>query len=252
MSGQSILRLSVVVPVHNEEQLLVAVITSIESALNELGSSYELVLVENGSRDRSPQLADDLARRLAHVRVLHQPVADYGRALREGIVQSRGEIVANFSVDFVDIAFLRKALVDMDMCDIVTASKHVKRAEDRRTFIRRLGGLAFHLLARWLLDLTALDTHGIKVMRRSSVHPIVLRCRHGGALFDTELLARAERSGLRVCEVPATVWDVRPSRRGVTALAIRSVVGLVQLRFELRRSSGAARRHEEPIRRARN
>src|SRR5207244_9616381 len=94
-------------------------------------------------------------------------------------------------------------------------------------------GLAFHRLTKMLLDLPVLDTHGIKAMRREAVAELAARCIHSGALFDTELIARAHRAGLRLRELPVSVREVRPSRRGIVTQAIAAIVGLVQMRLVL-------------------
>jgi hypothetical protein len=77
------------------------------------------------------------------------------------------------------------------------------------------------------------DTHGMKVVSRSALAPIVERCRFGQDLFDTELVLRAERAGLVVEELPVSVQDIRPSRTSIVKRIPRSLRGLVQLRLAL-------------------
>jgi hypothetical protein len=73
----------------------------------------------------------------------------------------------------------------------------------------------------------------MKAMRRATVVPIVERCRNGTDLFDTELVLRADRAGLRVAEVPVTVEERRPSRTPILGRILRTMVGLVRLRIQL-------------------
>ena len=77
------------------------------------------------------------------------------------------------------------------------------------------------------------DTHGMKAMRRTTVEPIVRRCRNGTDLFDTELVLRADRAGLEVAELPVTVEERRPSRTPIAWRILRTMVGLVRLRLQL-------------------
>jgi hypothetical protein len=81
------------------------------------------------------------------------------------------------------------------------------------------------------------DTHGMKALRRAAVEPIVGQCRRGSDLFDTEVVLRADRAGLRVRELPVTVHELRPSRTPILRRVPRTLVGLVRLRVDLARSA---------------
>ena len=77
------------------------------------------------------------------------------------------------------------------------------------------------------------DTHGMKVLRRDDVVALVQRSRFGTDLFDTELVIRAERAGMRVDELPVVVEETRPSRTSIARRIPRSIVGLARLRLVL-------------------
>jgi hypothetical protein len=94
----------------------------------------------------------------------------------------------------------------------------------------------FSTILRLGFGLTVSDTHGMKAMRRLAVDPIVHRCRNGTDLFDTELVLRAARAGLVVDEVPVTVEERRPSRTPIGRRIVRTMFGLVRLRFQLWRT----------------
>jgi hypothetical protein len=76
----------------------------------------------------------------------------------------------------------------------------------------------------------------MKGMRRHAIEPIVHQCRNGTDLFDTELVLRAARAGLVVDEVPVTVEERRPSRTPIARRIVRTMFGLVRLRFQLWRT----------------
>jgi hypothetical protein len=73
----------------------------------------------------------------------------------------------------------------------------------------------------------------MKAMRRAPVEPVVQQCRFASDLFDTELVIRAERTGLRVAELPARAEERRPSRTPIWRRVPRTLVGLVVLRITL-------------------
>ena len=104
------LTVSLIVPVFNEEEMLAAAMREIIAGLAALAIPFEVVLSENGSMDRTPQLVDGLARDDDRIRVVHLPAADYGQALRQGFLAARGDLLVHFSVDWMDFGFLQTAL----------------------------------------------------------------------------------------------------------------------------------------------
>jgi glycosyltransferase involved in cell wall biosynthesis len=227
------LALSIVVPVYNEGPLLAATVPDLLSRAAAVAPSFELILSENGSTDGSAALVDRRAANSAEIVVLHTRRADYGHALRRGFSVARGSTLVNFSVDLIDWAFLQQGLHLLDSHDIIVGSKYLRRDYDRRPWLRRRLGEGFNGLVGRVLTLPVRDSHGIKVYRRERIAELIERCRSGGALFDSELLYRAHRSGLRLCEIPLRVEEVRPTRTKIVRTAIWSLVALVGLRVRL-------------------
>ncbi|MGH9122209.1 MAG: glycosyltransferase family 2 protein, partial [Acidimicrobiales bacterium] len=160
---------------------------------------------------------------------------DYGAALRAGFLASSGEEVVNFDVDGVDLEFLARArrVAQEEGADIVVGSKMASGAADGRVATRRAVTACFSLVMRRGFGLRVSDTHGVKLLRRAPVAPIVLICRFGQDIFDTELVLRAERAGLRVAELPVTVVERRPPRSPISRRIPRSLLGLAKLRVGL-------------------
>jgi len=234
-------KISVVMPAHNEEALLAASIDDVCAGLEARRASFEVLIVENGSTDRTLELARDLESRLGEVRVLSRPVADYGAALRLGLLEARGDAVVNFDVDYYDLAFLDAAVASLGPAPeaaIVVGSKRAPGADDQRAWPRRLVTWGFTTLLRVLFRVGVSDTHGMKALERSRVVELARRCRFDADLFDTELVIRAERAGLRVTEIPVTVTERRPSRTPILRRVPRSLLGLVRLRLALSREQG--------------
>src|SRR5437763_15516450 len=102
--------ISIVMPAHNEQGYLEPAIKAVVAAGRERDVRFEVVVVENGSRDATRREAEGLAATFPEVTVLTSAVADYGRALKAGFLASSGEMVVNFDVDFVDLGFLDRAV----------------------------------------------------------------------------------------------------------------------------------------------
>src|SRR5512140_3125934 len=97
-------------PAFNEAEILETSVKSVVEGLRGRGYPFELIVVENGSTDGTPTIADSLATSFPEVHVEHRAVADYGRALRAGLLSACGEVVVNFDTDFFDLGFLDAAV----------------------------------------------------------------------------------------------------------------------------------------------
>jgi len=228
--------ITVVLPAHNEEEILATTISEIVDGLHARDMAVEVIVVENGSSDATLALAQQLAASHPEVVALTNPSADYGRALRRGLREARGSIVVNFDADYYDLDFLDTAVarIRTGSAGIVVGTKRGAGARDDRPWPRRLVTAGFTLILRTLFGLRASDTHGMKALDRAQVLPIAERCQLDADLFDTELVLRAERAGIVVAEVPVHVVERRPARSPIARRALRTVVGLGRLRRALR------------------
>lgn len=231
------MRISVVMPAYNEAATLDPSVREVVEGLRIARRDFEVVVVENGSTDRTLEVARRLATEIPEVVVVQLPGADYGRALRAGFLAADGELVFNFDVDYFDLEFLADAAIMLsgpgDAPVVVVGSKRSPGAVDRRSPIRRLVTAGFTLTLRLLFRMKVSDTHGMKGIRRERLLPVVERCRFGTDLFDTELILRAERAGLPLDEIPVEVTERRPSRTSILRRIPRSVLGLLRLRVAL-------------------
>ena len=232
-------------PAYNEAEMLERSVGDVVDRLRAVGRPFEILVVENGSRDGTAAIADRLAAEVPEVGALHLPDADYGAALRAGLLAARGDVVVNFDVDYYDLSFVADAAARLDEADapaIVVGSKRAEGAHDQRTALRRLVTGVFTGILRYGFGLRVSDTHGMKAMRRGAVVPIAQACHFGTDLFDTELVLRAERAGLPTVELPVVVVERRPSRSSIARRVPRTVWGLLRLRVLLWRdgTSGPA------------
>jgi glycosyltransferase involved in cell wall biosynthesis len=230
--------ISIVMPAHNEAGYLDGAVSSVVESLRARPRPFEVVICENGSNDGTQDLAGRLAAEHPEVRAESLPAADYGAALRAGFLAARGDLVANFDVDYIDMGFLDRAAQLMEErpeIAIVVGSKRGPGANDTRSPGRRLVTAAFSVVLRRGFGLGVSDTHGMKVLRKAPLEPVVTACRFGADLFDTELVLRAERAGLTVTELPVTVEEHRPSRTPIVRRIPRTIRGLFRLRVMLAR-----------------
>jgi glycosyltransferase involved in cell wall biosynthesis len=206
-------RISIVIPVYNEEAILESAVKDLLDRLQRFDWSFELILAENGSKDRTVGLAEELAERFSEVRTFSLGEPNYGKALKRGILLARGEIVICDEIDLCDTDFYTRALALLDAyeADLVVGSKVLGGSSDERPFLRHFATLVINGMLRVSLGFKGTDTHGLKAFRRASLVPVVERCIVDKDLFASELVIRAERtSEVRVKEIPVRVLEKRP------------------------------------------
>lgn len=205
-------RVSIIVPAHNEQVLLPEFLTQLVSICQNLRLSKEIIIVENGSTDHTLKIAQSFARRYRSVNVLSLSETGYGIALFKGLLAARGDYLVIFNVDFWDKRFLELTAKDLNGRDIILGSKLLSGSSDNRPWYRQLVTTLFNTFLKVFLGYPGTDTHGLKVIRRLSVIPVVHKCVTRTGIFDTELMVRAHQKKLKITEIPVQVSEVRPAR----------------------------------------
>lgn len=205
-------RVSIVIPVYNEEKILHAAVVDLRERLKDFDFSYELILAENGSRDRTRELGAELAAKYPEVSMFSYPEPNYGGALKAGIMRARGEFVVCDEIDLCLTDFYRAALplLERNECEMVVGSKLLSGADDDRPWSRHAASMIYNGLLRVTLGFRGTDTHGIKAFRRNALLDTVRSCLVDRDVFASELVLRAERGGVRIREVPIKLAEIRP------------------------------------------
>jgi glycosyltransferase involved in cell wall biosynthesis len=203
---------SIVIPVYNEEGILHASVVDLITRLDDLKWSYEILLAENGSKDRTIAIGEELSQKYPQVQIHSASAPDYGRALKEGIERARGKFVICDEIDLCDTDFYVRALdvLEPDEADLVVGSKVMKGAEDKRPALRHAATIVINGMLRVLVGFHGTDTHGLKAFRRERLLGTVGRCQLSRDLFASEFVIRAEREGKRVTEIPIRIVEKRP------------------------------------------
>lgn len=204
-------RLSIVIPIYNEEEILVESVEALREGLAEFGYSYEIILAENGSTDQTVALATELGEAYPNVHFFSVNEPNYGKALRQGILRAEAEVVVCDEIDLCDMNFYREALAPLfaGEADMVVGSKAMRGAHDNRPVFRRVATRVINGMLRVAVDFRGTDTHGLKAFRREPVVPVVHQCVVDRDIFASELVVRAGRAGLTVVEIPVEVNEKR-------------------------------------------
>ena len=198
--------LSYFFPVHNEAANLGALVAEALEALPDLADRYEIVIVDDGSRDGTPALADALALAHPEVRAVHHPTnLGYGAALRTGLGAARYGFIAFTDGDRqFKVAHLGRLIAGLEAApatgrrrlDLVIGYR-IKRADP---MVRTVYANLYRLANRIFFGLSVRDVDcACKLFRRSALEGIAVES--GGAFFSAELLIKLRASGRRIGEV---------------------------------------------------
>jgi glycosyltransferase involved in cell wall biosynthesis len=204
-------QVTIVIPVYNEESILYAAVVELIEKLKTFQTSYEILLSENGSKDRTREIGHSLEREYPQVRLLTSDEPNYGKALRAGIEDARGRFVVCDEIDICDTGFHKRALeaLTFDQADMVVGSKLHRESKDKRPMSRHAATMIITGMLRVLVGFKRTDTHGLKAFNKDRVLPVVKRCIVDKDLFASELVIRAERMELRVLELPVDLEEKR-------------------------------------------
>jgi glycosyltransferase involved in cell wall biosynthesis len=191
--------LSVVLPAYNEEANVESAVEGVSSVAQQLGIDHEIILVNDGSTDRTGEIARELMQRIPNFRLVeHYPNRGYGGSLRAGFAAATGDLITFIPADNqFDFREISRLLERLDEADIVSGY----RAERQDTFIRKLNALGWNTLVRLLFGYLCRDIDcGFKLFRREVLERVTIVS--DGAMIDTEFLAGARARGFRIAEVP--------------------------------------------------
>lgn len=221
--------LSIVLPVHNQADHVARVIREYQAALAGL-PSYELLLVENGSRDGSREACAALAAGEPALRLIVAERSGWGHAVRLGLGAARGEWLAYTNSARTTGADLRRLLDDAlaGPAAVVKADRH-----QRDGALRRIGSALYNLEARLLFGVRYRDVNGTpKIFPRRFAGLLALR--RDDDLIDLEFCAVCRREGYPLRQIPVFASG-RHGGHSTTRLrsALRLYRGAVALRREL-------------------
>jgi dolichyl-phosphate beta-glucosyltransferase len=236
--------LSIVIPAHNEEHRLPPSLAKIDAFLQTLPFASEVIVVENGSRDRTAEVAREFAKTHPYVKLLVVQTRGKGLAVKAGMLAAQGDY--RFICD-TDLSMPIEEIVKFlpphsDGFDISIATREGKLAHrvgepEYRHIMGRINNLLIKLLAVRGFE----DTQcGFKMFNRRSAEDLFSVQRMTGIGFDVELLFIAKHRGYRIREVPITWYFDPDSRMRLIQDSLRMLIEIIEIRRNWSRGVYAA------------
>lgn len=208
--------LSIFFPMYNERQNIEQTLDQAEEVIPKLGfRDYEILVIDDGSRDGCDRLVEGRAQRNEHIRLVrHTHNQGYGAALRTGFTQANREVVFYTDCDLpADLMDIQRALPLLENADLVIGYR-IKRHETLR---RAIYSRIYNLLMRLLFGVHVRDVNfSFKLVNRSVLQRIHLTA--GTVFIDGQLLAEAVRYGFRIAELPIEYTPRRFGRSNFDSL----------------------------------
>ncbi|WP_051399466.1 glycosyltransferase [Haloechinothrix halophila] len=230
-------RLSVVVPVHNEEHRLRGTLDGLSDALARLRRRTEIVVVDNDSTDGSAKIALSYRDSAVPVRLLSCVTHGKGAAVRTGVLATSSEYTGFCDADLAtDVRAFPPMLAQLDAgVNVVIGSRAHRDSKITADhgIGRRTGASVFRFAVRRLVPGIGDTQCGFKFFDRATAE-VVFRplCTHGFA-FDAEVLARAQRAGALIAEIPVTWTDAPGSTFNPVRDGYNSFASLARIRAVL-------------------
>ena len=200
--------LSFVIPAYNEEDFIEDTLGTIDEVIKDKNLPYEIVVVNDGSRDDTLAKARRYAGRNGHVKVVsYSENVGKGHAVKTGFMHTSGNVVIFADGDMeIDLRTISKYLDALKYGDIVIASKRHRDSRVEVPVSRRILSKVFNGMVRFLTGVPLKDTQsGLKAMRKSAFIDVFPRLAVKRYAFDVELLAVANLYGLKVVEMPVNI-----------------------------------------------
>jgi dolichyl-phosphate beta-glucosyltransferase len=234
------IRLSVIIPAYNEGKRLPKTLREIDKYLREQSFEYEILVVDDGSKDNTVEVAKSLLSEIKNLKVTgYKENQGKGYAVRFGLLEAKGQYRLFTDADnSTSIEYIERMWPQFEAgYDIVLGSRNVKGAilSPPQPWIRKvvLGG-GFKLFRKIVLGLWSIeDTQcGFKGFTKKVVESVLLKCKINRFAFDPEILVLAQKKGFKIKEVPVT-WKDDPESKVKFKSIFKMAIDLLKIKWNL-------------------
>ncbi len=234
------IHLSVIIPAYNEEKRLPKTLEEIDKYLSKQDYDYEILVVNDGSKDKTVEVAKSLIPKIKNLRVIgYEKNQGKGYAVRFGMLEAKGEFRLFTDADnSTSIDQVEKILPEFKAgFDIVIGSRGIKGAilDPPQPWIRRvILGEGFKLFRKIVIGLWEIEDSqcGFKCFRKKVAEDIFPKCKINRFAFDPEILLIAKKMGYKIKEIPV-YWRNDPESKVKFKSMVKMGIDLLKIRWNL-------------------
>jgi len=200
--------ISIIIPLYNEESNISSIISHIKNNLSETLLDYELIVINDGSTDKTEPLLLEEQKLDNRVKILsYKQNKGKGHAVRMGVLNSKGDVVCFLDGDLdISPSEIKNYIKELEGCDLVIASKAHPLSDITAPFVRKMLSRTFSILVRLVVGINIKDTQsGLKVGDGNALRKIFNVMLVKRYAFDVEMLAIASRLDLKIKESPIKI-----------------------------------------------
>jgi len=232
------LELSIVLPAYNEASRIEQCIKEVKRAVTALTSSYEIVVIEDGSTDGTTSIIDSLSKTDSNLSFHHSPQRlGKGKAIKKGLGSAKGDVVVFMDVDLATSLEFLPIMVKStrESQGLVIGSRHVRGSKVCRSFTRTASSLTYNLLVRLIFHDGVHDHQcGFKAMNREVATFLRDNAKSDGFFLDTEMILLCKSRRIPVTEVAVSWIEVeKKDSHGIRIFRDSTKLGFDLLRFRL-------------------
>ncbi len=229
--------LSIVIPAYNESKRLPGTLREVDKYLRQQNYQYEIVVVNDGSKDNTAQVAQNLMLQILGLRLIdNKENHGKGWVVRQGLMESRGDFRVFTDADnSTSIDQVEKLLPYFkEGYDIIIGSRDIKGAviDNPQPWHRRIMGELFNIFTQFIVGLWGIwDTQcGFKGLSAKAAKDILPKCKIDRWAFDPEILIIGKKMGYKIKEVPV-IWVNDPDSRVKLKSTIKMGFDLLKIRW---------------------
>lgn len=225
--------ISVVIPVYNEKENIEKTIETVTKTVAYLTDDYEIIIVDDASRDGTGEILDKLSKNNLQLRVIHLPVnTKYAGAFKEGLKAAKKDVIFYTDADNpIDMSDLKRALSLLEEFDMIIG----KRVSLKIILIRHLYSQVYNWLVRKIFKVNFKDFNfAFKLFKRKILDKVTLESK--SLLVDPELIIKAFHTGARIKEIDIRYYPrvLGKSKLGRPEIIIKVLQELVYFRKKWR------------------
>lgn len=229
--------LSIVIPSFNEGKNLMQLIIELKKiiAKTEFKSSYEIIVVDDNSKDETPRILNDFAKKGNFIALFRNKKGIF-TAVLDGIKIANGNHILTMDADFSHPPkLIPEILSHIHNYDIVIGSRYVKGGKMKSSFTRRWGGLILNRICALIIGTKVRDLGGnFRSFRKSNIEKIEFRYPCKFAEFGQELFYRAEKLNLKIKEVPFVYLDRKEGKSKIGNIPLKNAFYYLKRALQLR------------------
>lgn len=228
--------LSIVIPLFNERERLPKNLESIINYFSVLNSNFEIILVNDGSKDGTENLVNTLQKTYPFIRSFHlKHNFGKGAAIKKGMIKSKGQIIlvtdCDLSTPINEFATLNKYISNYDIIIGSRRLKIKKLGNMPPTYRTFLGDIYYELLRLILLPSIKDTNCGFKIFKRKTIDKVFSKQRINRWGYDAEVLYIAQKNGFKIKEVPVKWSHKDGSKVKVFNAAVKTLLELFQIKL---------------------